>query len=99
MIGAAIAAVENGSKYAGATAESMKEVKEMTEQTAVLITEIAAASAEQKESIIQITSGVEQISQVIQTNSATAQETAASSETLLGQSRFLQEQVSGFKLK
>lgn len=99
LIGAAIAAVENGSKYAGATAESMKEVKEMTEQTAVLITEIAAASAEQKESIIQITSGVEQISQVIQTNSATAQETAASSETLLGQSRFLQEQVSGFKLK
>ena len=82
LIHAAIEAVDNGSKIALATADSMKEVKEMSSQTAGLIMQIASASAEQNESIRQITSGVEQISQVIQTNSATAEETAASCEEL-----------------
>ncbi len=98
LIHAAIEAVENGSRIALATAESMKEVKEMSAQTAELINKIASASAEQNESINQITSGIEQISQVIQTNSATAEETAASCEELSGQSRMLQDQVARFKI-
>ena len=93
-----IEAVGKGSKIALATAESMKEVKDMSSQTADLITEIAAASAEQTESIRQITTGVEQISQVIQTNSATAEETAASCEELSGQSKLLKDQVSRFRI-
>ena len=76
----------------------MKEVKDMSAKTAALITEIASASAEQNESINQITSGIEQISQVIQTNSATAEETAASCEELSGQSKLLQEQVARFRI-
>ena len=95
---ASIDAVDKGSKIAFATAESMKEVKDMSSQTADLITQIASASAEQTESIRQITSGVEQISQVIQMNSATAEETAASCEELSGQSRLLKDQVARFKI-
>ena len=98
LITASIDAVGKGSKIALATAESMKEVKHMSTQTAELITEIASASAEQTESIKQITSGIEQISQVIQTNSATAEETAASCEELSGQSKLLKDQVSRFKI-
>ena len=98
LIHAAIEAVDNGSKIALATAESMKEVKDMSSQTAVLIEKIAAASAEQNESIKQINSGVEQISQVIQTNSATAEETAASCEELSGQSKLLKDHVSRFRI-
>ena len=98
LIHAAIEAVENGSKLAVATAASMKEVKEISAQTAELITKIAAASAEQNESINQITSGIEQISQVIQTNSATAEETAASCEELSGQSKLLKDQVARFRI-
>lgn len=70
----------------------------MSAKTAELISEIASASAEQNDSIKQITSGVEQISQVIQTNSATAEETAASCEQLSGQSRILKDQVLKFKV-
>ena len=99
LITASIDAVDKGSKIASATAESMKEVKSMSSQTAELISEIADASAEQNESIRQITTGVEQISQVIQTNSATAQETAASCEELSGQSKLLKDQVARFKIK
>ncbi|MBR5089373.1 MAG: methyl-accepting chemotaxis protein, partial [Ruminiclostridium sp.] len=91
-------AVDKGSKIALATAESMKQVKDMSAQTAALISDIASASAEQNESIRQITSGVEQISQVIQTNSATAEETAASCEELSGQSKLLKDQVSRFRI-
>ncbi|MBR1832965.1 MAG: methyl-accepting chemotaxis protein [Ruminiclostridium sp.] len=98
LIHAAIEAVDNGSRIALATAESMKEVKDMSSQTAVLIEKIAAASAEQNESIKQINSGVEQISQVIQTNSATAEETAASCEELSGQSKLLKDHVSRFRI-
>ena len=98
LITASIEAVGKGSKIALATAESMKEVKDMSSQTAELITQIASASAEQTESIRQITSGIEQISQVIQTNSATAEETAASCEELSGQSKLLKDQVARFTL-
>ncbi len=98
LITASIEAVGKGSKIALATADSMKAVKDMSTQTAELITQIASASAEQTESIRQITSGVEQISQVIQTNSATAEETAASCEELSGQSKLLKDQVARFKI-
>jgi methyl-accepting chemotaxis protein len=98
LITASIAAVDKGSEIALATADSMKEVKDMSAQTAELIVGIASASAEQNESIRQITTGVEQISQVIQTNSATAEETAASCEELSGQSRLLKDQVARFRL-
>lgn len=98
LIHAAIEAVDKGSRLALATAESMKDVKEMSAQTAGLITQIASASAEQNESINQITAGIEQISQVIQTNSATAEQTAASCEELSGQSKLLKDQVARFRL-
>ena len=98
LITAAIDAVGKGSRIAASTAESMKAVKDMSAQTAELINEIASASAEQNESIRQITTGVEQISQVIQTNSATAEETAASCEELSGQSKLLKDQVARFKI-
>ena len=98
LISASIDAVNKGSKIAGETAESMKKVKDKTAETAGLIVTIAEASAEQTDAIKQITSGIDQISQVVQMNSATAEETAASCEELNGQSRMLKDQVSRFKI-
>ncbi|MBE7007572.1 MAG: methyl-accepting chemotaxis protein [Ruminococcaceae bacterium] len=98
LINASIAAVGKGSEIATATAESMKEVKDMSAQTAKIIVDIAQASQEQSESIKQITAGVDQISQVIQTNAATAEETSALCSSLSGQSKNLQDQVARFKV-
>ncbi|MBQ3842349.1 MAG: methyl-accepting chemotaxis protein [Ruminiclostridium sp.] len=97
LISAAIAAVGKGSAVADRTAESMREVRELTERTSGLIVEIAQASREQNESIRQINSGIEQISEVIRSNSDTAVATASSSEQLSGQSRLLKEQVERFR--
>ncbi len=43
--------------------------------------------------------GVDQISGVVQTNSATAEESAAASEELSGQAEMLKDLVAEFKLR
>jgi methyl-accepting chemotaxis protein len=98
LISASISAVDKGSRIAAETAQSMKKVKEKTAETGQLIVMIADASAEETESINEINRGIEQVSQVVQMNSATAEETAASCEELSGQSRILKDQVARFKV-
>lgn len=45
-----------------------------------------------------ISAGIDQISEIVQTNSATAEESAAASEELYGQSQVLKSRVSRFRL-
>ncbi|MGL4485098.1 MAG: hypothetical protein ACRCUS_09125, partial [Anaerovoracaceae bacterium] len=45
-----------------------------------------------------ITQGVDQISAVVQNNSATAEESAAASQELSGQAQMMKDLVGGFKL-
>ena len=94
LITATVTAVENGSRIAEATADSMKAVKSFAEQTNELITKISRASASQSEAVQQVTSGIDQISGVVQMNSATAEESAASCETLSSMSKELKNQIS-----
>lgn len=97
LISATVTAVENGSRIAEATADSMKAVKSFAEQTNELITQISKASASQSEAVHQVTSGIDQISGVVQMNSATAEESAASCETLSSMSKELKDQISRLK--
>lgn len=81
------------------TAESMLAVADRAEEMRVLITGIADYTKEQAKNTEQITRGIEQISTVVQSNVATAEESAAASEELSGQAVMLKELVSRFKLK
>lgn len=99
LIENAINAVENGTRIAEQTAQSLNMIVEGAKQSTALIDKIAEASIEQSSSIEEISLGVEQISAVVQSNSATAQESAASSEELSGQAHILRELVSRFTLK
>ena len=74
----------------------MKEVMDISKQSTELIVGIADASANQADSIKQVMAGIDQISQVVQMNSATAEETAASCEEISGQSDILKNQISRF---
>ena len=65
----------------------------------VIIGQISEASSNQADSISQITMGIDQISSVVQTNSATAEESAAASEELFSQSQLMKNLVGRFKLK
>ncbi len=98
LITATIEAVTNGSTIAEKTADIMKEVIEISDKTDKLIEEISEAAAAQADSIRQVNIGIGQIATVVQQNSATAEETAASCEELSGQSRLLKDQVDKLRI-
>ena len=75
--------------------QAVNGVNEMTD----IIGQISEASSAQAHSISQVTLGIDQISNVVQTNSATAQESAAASEELSSQSQMMKNLVNKFKLK
>lgn len=99
LIETSLKAVENGTKIADATAQSLGMVVSGVKDVAGTIDKISEASKEQANSISQVTTGVDQISAVVQTNSATAEESAAASEELSGQANMLKSLVSKFHLK
>lgn len=91
-------AVENGSHIAEETADVLNSSVDVTNQTIKLINDIWVASAEQASMIEQVNSGVDQISYIVQTNSATAEQSAASAEELNGQATALHDLTSKFVL-
>jgi len=99
LIESSIKKVEVGTRIAKDTAEALNRIVEEVERVAGLVNDIAVASNEQATGIEQINQGIAQVSEVVQTNSATSEEGAAASEELSGQAALLKEMVSRFKLK
>lgn len=99
LICRAIGAVENGSRIADETAGSLSGVVKRIEDIIVTINRISSVSGEQAEAISQIRTGIEQISNVVQTNSATAEQSAAASEELTAQADAMKTLVSRFNLR
>ena len=64
-----------------------------------MVSGIASASNQQALGIRQINEGVTQVSHVVQSNSATAEEIAAASQALYSQAALLQEMVNQYKLQ
>ena len=93
LIASTIEAVDNGSDIAKQTAETLRQVTELSQESAKLVADISVAAEEQANAVRQVTAEIDQISRVIATNSATAEETAASCEELSAQARLLNEQV------
>ncbi len=98
MIENSMKKVSDGARIANETALMLNQVTEGIATTAELVGDIALSSKAQSSEISQINVGVEQVSRVIQTNSATAEECAAASEELSGQSHALKDRVGEFRL-
>ncbi len=88
-----------GTDIANSTAKALDEIVGGIAKTVDIIAEIAKSSNEQAMGISQINTGLNQVSQVVQTNAATAEESAASSEELSGQAEILKDMVGRFKLR
>ena len=97
LIQNAIAAVEEGMQLANSTAESLLAVVDHVKVVNNTMTEIAEASDNQAVAANQITEGINQIAGVIQSNSATSEESAAASEELSSQADLLKELVGRFQ--
>jgi methyl-accepting chemotaxis protein len=91
--------VTEGNSIAERTSESLNSVNEISEKNASTMQEISDASSRQSESISEITRGVNQISDVVQANSATAEESAAAAQELSAQANMLENVLSQFKLR
>lgn len=98
LIEKSIQSVERGTTIASETAESLEKVVERAEVVVDTVKKITSATEEQAGAINQVTLGMDQISSVVQTNSATAEESAAASEELSGQAQELKHLMSRFKL-
>lgn len=99
LIDQTVEAVKEGTNAAEDTTSSIMAVVAQSEEVNKLIEGIAEYSAKQASATDAVMQGVEQISQAIQSNLATAEKNAAASEELSGQADTLRELVSKFRLK
>ena len=99
LIENSIIEIEYGNDITSKTTAAIESVIDGIKMLAVSTKEISELSDTQADAMRQLEMGVEQISEVIQNNSAAAQETSATSEELSAQSDNLEGLVGQFKLK
>lgn len=99
LIERTIEAIGEGAAIANDTAASIAVVAEKTRNVVEVIDGINISSQEQATGLSQAADGVDQISAVVQTNSATAEQSAASSQDLSVQAKLLQQLTERFHLK
>ncbi|MBR6044676.1 MAG: HAMP domain-containing protein [Ruminococcus sp.] len=91
-------AVNKGSELAAQTAHSLGDIVNDSVTIQGLVKNITDASAQQAEAIVQINTGVDQISAVVATNTKTAIGAASASEELSQQSLILKNMIAKFRL-
>jgi methyl-accepting chemotaxis protein len=99
LIADSIEKAELGAKIADETASSLNDIVAGIHESSTLVSEIARESEAQSQGISHINTGIDQVAQVVQQNSATAEQSAAASEEMSGQSAMLQELIAQFKIK
>ncbi len=99
LIDNCVAAASRGSGIVAEVSAALEETMELVSRSNEDIGVIADAVRGEAESIAQVTEGIGQISAVVQTNSASSEESAAVSSELFAQAKNLREQTSRFRLK
>ncbi|MDE6129191.1 MAG: methyl-accepting chemotaxis protein, partial [Lachnospiraceae bacterium] len=90
--------VNSGSKIADDTAKALEAITNVVQQSEVIINGIAESSNYQATAVAQIEQAITQVSQVVQTNSATSEQCAAASEELSNQASRMREMLSIYNL-
>ena len=99
LIGRSIAAVNQGTQIAGATARQLEGIVANANGIVETINAIAADAQTQAGAVEQIQDQIGQITGVVQTNSSTAEESAATSQELSAQASVLKQLVKTFRLR
>ena len=99
LIESSMAAVERGGALAEDVDANMQKTVECAGAAIEYMDKLAESTISEAEAIAQLTTGVDQISSVVQTNSATSEESAAASEELSSQAVMMKQMVQRFRLK
>ena len=91
--------VVNGSEIVSVAAQELDSVVDEIHNIAVISKEISEVSSNQVNKMTEVTDSVNSIAEVVQTNSATAEETSATSEELTAQAVTMFNIVKQFNLK
>ena len=92
-------AVERGRNLVADVDDNMQKTVELASAAISSMDQVAENSITQASSVAQLTIGVDQISAVVQTNSATSEESAAASEELSSQAIMMKQLLQQFKLR
>ena len=98
LIQTAVTAVGEGTGIANETAEAMHQAADRAAEAMQMIEAISDATEKQASAVEQVKLGIDQISTVVQVNSATAEESAAASHEMDGQAQKLKRLVGVFHL-
>jgi methyl-accepting chemotaxis protein len=93
-----VATVAEGTQITAQTAQILKSVEEKANLVNESIVKIHQSSSDQAVAIEQIKQGLTQVSTIVQTNAATAEENSATSEEMSAQAATLRQEVGKFKL-
>ncbi len=99
LIENSVQATERGSQIVDEVSATLKRTLELVVESNEAIGTITQAVKEDAESIAQVTEGIGQISAVVQSNSASSEESAAVSSELFSQVQMMEAQTRKFKLK
>lgn len=99
LISDSINRVKKGADLTTSTGQSLDAIVTHVNQITQLIQSITVATISQADDLHHIDEGINQISDVVQTTSATSEETAATSTQLSEQAKLLKTQIMQFRLK
>ncbi|OON98834.1 MAG: hypothetical protein ATN35_03300 [Epulopiscium sp. Nele67-Bin004] len=97
IITESISYAEEGQLMAAETEKSLIEIVMTVEQTAEFFEELVKSTAEQQQSVQHLLAGTTQISDVVQSNAATAEESASVSQNLAEEAEYLKSLLEYFK--
>ncbi|MEJ2623351.1 MAG: methyl-accepting chemotaxis protein [Pseudolabrys sp.] len=90
--------VKEGVELVNRAGSALTEITDSIKQVADLVSDIAAASAEQSTGIDQVNKALAQMDEVTQQNSALVEENAATAKTLESQARAMDERIAFFRI-
>lgn len=98
LIQDSVSTAAKGREITAQTAQILRDIEKSASLVLESFAKIEQASAEEAVAIEHIKEGIAQVSTVVQTNAATAEENSAASEEMAAQAVTLREEVSKFKL-
>ena len=99
LIENAVTATQRGSRIVREVSDSLKKALDLVVRSDTAIGDISQAISQEAESLGQVSEGIGQISSVVQTNSASSEQSAAVSTELFEQVRLLERETAKFRLK